>query len=508
MESYLGISVAILALVSTLIYKQGKYLQIIMSLLLVSLLFVLMKGFEEDPSVGMISYTMYGMVFYGLVVSFLAEKWRKFLPYTVGLLALIPIGAKAVYQEFVIVWGIEVASFAIAGSLVPLLVDVKTKIATRFFHVENQAFSKGVLLLFFGIFAFAATFFASTFGLILFATGFTGSMIAKRSLKDIQIAVAVFSLCWMLFSFYELEGVSDSLLKGNLWMGILVGVGAFWLSRSFAKNERWMFLGWIIPLFIIAFVTSFGFLNEHFGGITTWIGAIIGTSIALALQETSNEKPLFIGTFIPFFLIGLTFTVHSIFQKPKEVVNTLIPKTQTSEKEVDPMSLPAIPIQATGTWKSLADNSNLTFELGPVSTRTEGKFTQFEVALTFDEASNPTTIDVTIDATSLTTFNSMRDESVLSDDFIKSTKHPKAHYTSSSIRKEGENYFAKGVLDFVGQKIDTEIEFRFVSTTKKDGKTVLVFVGKSVIDRTKHDMKSDPKIGDLVDVRFEVALNQ
>jgi polyisoprenoid-binding protein YceI len=190
-------------------------------------------------------------------------------------------------------------------------------------------------------------------------------------------------------------------------------------------------------------------------------------------------------------------------------VETLLDNSENqSTAKKDVMDIPAIALSAgdAGAWKSIAANSKLEFEVGPPASRTAGAIKDFSVDIQLDKAGVLNSLDVKMKCNSLTTFNDIRDESVLGDEFIKCEKYPEITYRSREIQKMGEDYKIIGDLEFGGEKAEVVLDLRFVSKVNKDGDEVLVFVGKSMVDRTKHGMTSDSKIGDLVDITFEVAV--
>lgn len=508
MENYLGLGVGILAIITAFLARSAFFFRTSLSITIGCLIVTLTNGFEEDPSLDMICFSLLGIVALGYVISLLSEKIRKVAPYFVGLLALIPIGAKATYQGFEVDWTPKVAMFAIIGSLIPLFAKIKDYFAVRWFKADRKEFDAAVSLVYFGLFVFAASFFVSTFGVILLATGYFGAVVALRSNIGLQLSVLLFAVAWILFSLNSLEGISDSLQKGNLWMGILSGLGALWACRSM-KN---IFLSLFIPILILGVLISFGFINENFGGTPTLLGAIIGSSLGLALVELPNAHKPFPGIVLPLILMGFTNTVDSLFQPEKLNVETLLDTSNEPSnpavKKRDVMEIPAIALTDgdAGAWKSVSANSKLEFEVGPPANRTAGAIKDFTTDVQLDKAGVIKNMQVTMKSESLTTFNDIRDESVLSEEFIKSEKYPKITYTSKKIDKVGEDYKITGDLEFVGMKVEVIVNLRFVSKVTKDGSEILVFVGKSVVDRTKHNMTSDAKIGDLVDVTFEVAL--
>lgn len=512
MENYLGLGVGIIAIITAFLIRSAFLFKTSLSIAIICLIVALTNGFEQDPSLDMICFTLIGIIALGYLISLLPEKIRRIAPYFVGFLAVIPIGAKANFQGFDVDWTMEVASFAIIGSLIPLFAKIKDWFAVRWFGADGAEFNTAVSLVFLGIFVFAATFFVSTFGVILLATGYFAANLGLRSNTGLQLGILLFAVAWIFFSLNSLDGISDSLLKGNLWMGILAGLGSLWACKSIKREKAKIFLSLLIPLFIIGVLVSFGFINENFGGMPTMLGSIIGTSLALALIEQPNTEKPFHGMLLPLILIGFTNPVDCVFQREKLKVETLLADSdntfnQTAAKK-DVMDIPAIALSVgeAGAWKSVAANSKLEFEVGPPASRTAGAIKEFSVDLQLDKAGVLENLDVEMKSNSLTTFNDIRDESVWSDEFIKCEKHPEITYHSKKIQKIGEDYKITGDLEFVGAKAEVILDLRFVSKVNKDGNDVLVFVGKSVVDRTKHHMTSDSKIGDLVDVSFEVAV--
>jgi polyisoprenoid-binding protein YceI len=107
----------------------------------------------------------------------------------------------------------------------------------------------------------------------------------------------------------------------------------------------------------------------------------------------------------------------------------------------------------------------------------------------------------------LTTFNDLRDESVLGDGYIKADKFPQISYQSKSIQRKGDRYVVTGELELLGFKKQVDLEMKCIAEKKVDGKSVLVFVGNGELNRTFFGMKSDSKIGDVVHLDFEITLN-
>mgnify|MGYP002136238933 CR=1 FL=1 len=186
------------------------------------------------------------------------------------------------------------------------------------------------------------------------------------------------------------------------------------------------------------------------------------------------------------------------------------PVVAKAEQEPDVLAVPAIALDATmsGKWKSASEASKLGFKLGPEGGVTKGGVEDFDVVLKMNAAGEPEQITVVIPTVKVTTFNSMRDESVHGAGYLNAPAFPKMGYTSATIKKEGDKYIVDGDFEMLGKKAPVKLEVKFAAKGADKGKNYLVMVGKSSLDRTKFGMASDSKIGDNVDVTFEVEFRK
>ncbi len=204
--------------------------------------------------------------------------------------------------------------------------------------------------------------------------------------------------------------------------------------------------------------------------------------------------------------------MNSWLTPPKLETKTLLEPTTSSEsnqaeKKSDVLEIPAVQLDNSweGTWKSVSESSKLEFELGPEGGKTQGAIKEARVTMKLDKDGNPTELVVKMKTSNVTTFNDLRDESVLGEGYLNAEKYPKISYSSSKIEKQNDRFLIEGTLDFLGQSHSVSLEAKLAAKGEKNGKKYVVLVGKSLVDRTKHGMESDAKIGDLVEVNFEVA---
>ena len=163
------------------------------------------------------------------------------------------------------------------------------------------------------------------------------------------------------------------------------------------------------------------------------------------------------------------------------------------------------------TWVVQSDN-NSSAELGFVIDgdlkETKGFFEKFDIV--FKVAENQTDnakIKVVIDVSSINTENSIRDKSLMDEDFFNLEKYPTISYFSKKIRKKDENYITSGVIEMMGLK--SELSFAFTHkgiSVNKNNIKVAIFEGEMEIDRTMFGMSHTPSVGDIVKLNFYCEL--
>ncbi len=510
MESTFEFILIGLALLLIAFKNNNKLFQALFAFSAVILLLILFQGFGEDPSVVMMRTALVSTLFLGYFASFLPEKWlKKGAVLVVGLPALIPIGAKAVFQDFEVIWDSKLFVLVAFGSVIPLIVWVKQYVGERWFSIDTAIYNKAVKVILLGFLIFGALFLFSTFGLVALATGVLAAGLASKDKDLLAIGTALAAISWVVVKTTGIPDFDFVFLKGNFWMGLITGFGLFLLNRS-GKNTP-LLISYLIPLAIGFLFIGLGKVNPNFGGIPTLIGIILGLALAFVADISEDNKVLKALPLI-FVFVGLTGVTTELLKQEELKVETLIEQPETKAtaevKDIFEMDVVSLSADHQGNWKSVQDNSKLTFELGPKGSRTQGAIAKFDVQAGFGSTGDLEDIQVKMDANSLTTFDAIRDESVLSEEFINAKKFSTIVYSSKSVVKKGENYLVSGELNFMGIKQAVNLEVRFVSKLKKDGKEYLVFVGKSGVDRVAHGMTSDPKIGNLVDIQFEIALSK
>lgn len=138
---------------------------------------------------------------------------------------------------------------------------------------------------------------------------------------------------------------------------------------------------------------------------------------------------------------------------------------------------------------------------------TRGAYEKFEVSLTVPDDYTSSTLDVIIDAGSVNTNNSMRDESLVSDEFFDVKKYPEIRYSGKAVELSDTAYVAKGELTLMASTKSLDVPFKHLgSGTYDDGRVFEAFEGVFTFDRTQYGMKEEGGVGNDVKISFYCEL--
>ncbi|NND62081.1 MAG: YceI family protein [Flavobacteriaceae bacterium] len=160
--------------------------------------------------------------------------------------------------------------------------------------------------------------------------------------------------------------------------------------------------------------------------------------------------------------------------------------------------------------KAETNHSTLLFSV-PISngiTRVTGKFNDYAIELDFSEEDiSQTTLKAIINAESLDTGISDRDEHLRSKDFFDTETYPQITFESTAITQTDEGMMVTGVMDFHGVKKSMTIPLKI---TGRDGPNTIGFQSRFVVKRSDFNLASDFQhtsmenfIGDEISVELD-----
>ncbi len=160
-------------------------------------------------------------------------------------------------------------------------------------------------------------------------------------------------------------------------------------------------------------------------------------------------------------------------------------------------------------WTVDKAHSSISFEIAHFFTPVKGNFKDFKGTLAFDPNDLAgSKVDFTVNITSVNTGEKKRDTHLQSKDFFNAKKWPTMKFTSSSIKKSGNNYTAVGKLTIRDVTKNVEIPFKVLGMKDhpmKKGQLVTAIRSEFSLDRTEYGVgtgswAATAVVGDNVDV--------
>ena len=153
-------------------------------------------------------------------------------------------------------------------------------------------------------------------------------------------------------------------------------------------------------------------------------------------------------------------------------------------------------------WQLVPTEKNFLFSSSYSGEAFTGAIKAFTPKIYFDpQKPEQGVLDVTIDTTSLTTFNSEWDSTITSSQWFSIGDYPNAYYVAKDIRPEGQGYIAYGELTLKGISKPVTVNFEWQALGEQ-----AVFLGSAVLDRREFDIGSGSWATDD-SIAFEVTLD-
>lgn len=165
-----------------------------------------------------------------------------------------------------------------------------------------------------------------------------------------------------------------------------------------------------------------------------------------------------------------------------------------------------IPGYVVGTWDIDAVHSEIGFTLRHLGVgRSRGRFDSFTGEIV--TAANPldSSVNATIDTSSINTGNADRDAHVRTGDFLDTDAYPQASFRSTGIRTDGEDYIIDGefTLHGVTKPVSLTAELGGIADNGQGGKLLGLSASTTL---TRSDFGVGPEGGAMLGEKVKISL--
>lgn len=521
MNTMVIISFLLLGIAAFVIQKKRRFQQIdALHLLFFAALAIAMKvDFEDASRVNQWTYTLIAVV----ALNFLLSRWSKLRNPFIRLVP--PLVSFAVL--FGVYWNDSflylgnnfnmsdkaTVVLPFLGILIYEIAWLKVHFLKKFFGLHDS-FVNVLMPLFIGLTALIGAFNAGGYGVFLVGSGFlTASFYNASGSKHIIHSIFAVAVIWLFASQSDIELID--LRFGKVVAGLFVGafVGGFVLhmwSVEKRKNLALLLTYFLVVLIVTGLLMAGTQINVSFGGVEAYLGALMGFAIAnslLFVKEDGQElqqAPIMMSGLVPLLLIGFIVPPLLVNEEEKAIEETLKAMAPQTNEKGEEIVVPFIPIaDLVGSHKIDPATSIISFKLGAEGSVTKGAIKEFTGTINISQDLKTSTFDIKLPVLNLTTFLSMRDESIMGEEYFKADKFPSMTFKSSEMTptdKENE-YELIGTFEMLGVKKDQKVRVHRIEEGSKK-----VLVGSGEIDRRKFGMSDDPREGNIVSFEFKVEL--
>jgi len=162
---------------------------------------------------------------------------------------------------------------------------------------------------------------------------------------------------------------------------------------------------------------------------------------------------------------------------------------------VSALFLTAFTFSNSGGWQ-ISEGYSVKFD----ASYAEGEFTSVRGTIIFDVDSIETSkFDITIDVSSISTGNSLKDKHAKKEKWFGVDKYPTIKFNSTRVSNKNSGYEAIGILDMHGIKKEVTIPFTFNNDT---------FDGSLMVNRLDYKVGTDTGFSSIVgtDMKIDISV--
>jgi len=390
--------------------------------------------------------------------------------------------------------------------------ELTANIFSQFVGFETKKSLEQVThLFFFALAVILASFMGTMFGVFLVGISYLSSSFYRND-NSSNIAFAFLLLPLISFFSHKFSITTlDFMVMKNV-AGLCLGIAGVWFLQILSKSKSnalvFSLIGIVFYLFSAALLLFIGSQKNALGGLDAYVSLLIGTSIGLVSFYNFSLTHIL---FSSLFLLGLTIAPYTLNDKAVDQKKGLYKGVGSNAKErgtkktifeVKGLSLNEV----IGNYKIDASSSLLSFQLGQKGDLTSGAINSFSGKIKITNNIVDSKFNISLPVDNLTTFNDLRDESLMNQEYFNRETFSKMKYVSSGLTKKADFYELTGEFLMLGVKKPLSVRIKYIGQEKVNGKNRPVIVGESSLDRTLFGMTPSAMEGDVVDFEFRIEL--
>jgi len=452
------------------------------------------------------------MIFATMANSLLRNKLLKTIIIGLSFLVFFIHGENLAFNEYhVNTSSLVFVIHAIIGYLLPQLGYLISRIFNKWWNMNEELIQSVVWPYLMGISLFAGFFHYSFAGVLAILLGLFVFVLADDERTRLHLNSLLFISASI--GFFGISYINQSaILSSSSFLAVGLSAGAFRLMKLTTiqvKRPNFLLLLFLLVSFLSLIAPLYlGGKNISFGGQ----GAFILSLFMLSFLAGPCESSLHLRSTTLFFSLTVVaavwlFSTQNDNYKSQGLNANFDNKSNTTNTPSDYEQAKSSPLnEIIGDYSIAKEGFEFTFELGPKEARTKGAFKKITGEIHIDKELTKSTFNISLPVGGLSTFESSRDEVLMSSDYFFLEKFPTINFKSTSIKEKNGEFVVTGVFTMLGVNQPVDVLIKQAGFKLIGGKKYPVLKGVGSLDRTKSGMASDPSIGNLVNYSFTLLL--
>lgn len=433
------------------------------------------------------------------MTQFAAKKWLEMLLAPLAAVVIVFLAKGNVVQLDGSATQ-AVNKFVVIGSVIAALAFQASKIKAYFIgllKIDAPDLQSTVEIIFTALALYLGYFGASSLGLFMVGSILLVGAMQKEGALMIGALLSTF-LLYFIFGEVANVVVADSIL--GLLLGFGLGKLSVQIGEMGGRRGLWGILSVLMSLVFSFALMKAGEMHPSMGGLD----AVLAFMFGMAISQVFTKKVAAGSLTSALIFFSLPLAIYNYNPGTGNKLKVEKEQINAASEDLETDLLIALNGDLSGEYSLLTDSSRVDFVMGEEG-ETTGAFKKVSGKMIFGENPASNGCEIILDLKDFTTFNEFRDESVLSDEYLKSVTYPKMTYSAKKAEKKDDNtWIFKGEFTMLGKTNPVDVTLQRI----KDNSGEIWLMGKGEIDRPKFGMVPSITEGNIVSFTYKVLVQK